>query len=117
MSEPLFLNRAEAGKALAQKLQHYSNRNDVLVLALPRGGVPVAFEVSQALSALLELVIVRKLGLPGREEFAMGAIASGGIEILNKEIIDLLSIRSTDIDNARDEQLHEIKIPGASPLA
>lgn len=109
MNKPLFPNRTEAGKALAQKLLSYKDRDDVLVLALPRGGVPVAFEVSQALRAPIETIVVRKLGLPGREEFAMGAIASGGIEIRNKEIIDILSIKSEAIDKIRDEELHELE--------
>lgn len=80
----------------------------MLVLALPRGGVPVAFEISEALKAPLDLVLVRKLGLPGREEFAMGAIASGGIEILNEEIIDKLNISGSAIEKARDEQSIEL---------
>lgn len=109
MQELLFKNRTEAGKSLAEKLQAYANRTDVLILALPRGGVPVAFEVSQALGIPLELVVVRKLGLPGREEFAMGAVASGGVEVRNKEIIDILSIKATTIDKIRDEQEEEVK--------
>jgi len=108
MAESLFLDRPEAGRQLVQKLQGYSKRTDVFILALARGGVPVAFEVSQALCIPLEIVIVRKLGLPGREEFAMGAIASGGIEILNKEIINILSIKPAAIEQARDGQLQEL---------
>lgn len=109
MQESLFLNRIEAGKSLAEKLQHYANRTDVLILALPRGGVPVAFEVSQALQIPLELIVIRKLGLPGREEFAIGAIASGGVEIRNKKIIDVLSIKTATIDKIRDEQTEDLK--------
>ena len=77
-----FRDRTEAGKLLAAKLGRYANRTDVLVLALPRGGVPVAFEVARALNAPLDLFLVRKLGVPGHEELAMGAIASGGSRVL-----------------------------------
>ena len=78
-----FRDRAEAGRRLAEKLVAYAGRADVLVLALPRGGVPVAFEVARALDAPLDVFVVRKLGVPGHEELAMGAIASGGIMVLN----------------------------------
>lgn len=81
-----FADRTQAGQALAQKLQRYRDDPDVVVLALPRGGVPVAFEVAQALHAPLDVFIVRKLGLPGHEEFAMGAIASGGVIVMNPEL-------------------------------
>lgn len=77
MNKP-FSNRREAGAKVADKLRSYANRADVLVLALPRGGVPVAYEVARALHAFLDVFVVRKLGMPGHEEFAMGAIASGG---------------------------------------
>lgn len=80
-------NRAEAGRKLAQKLSAYENRDDVIVLALPRGGVPVAFEIARELRAPLDVFLVRKLGLPGNEEFAIGAIASGDICILNAEAL------------------------------
>ena len=85
MSKP-FSNRREAGVKLADKLRAYANRADVLVLALPRGGVPVAYEVARALHAPLDVFVVRKLGVPGHEELAMGAIASGGVRVLNEEI-------------------------------
>lgn len=109
MTEPLFPNRIEAGKILAKKLHHYADRNEVLILAIPRGGVPVAFAVSQALNVPLDIVLVRKLGLPGREEFAMGAIASDGIELLNKDLIDTLRITPSAVDKIRAEQLQELK--------
>jgi putative phosphoribosyl transferase len=109
MIEPLFPNRIEAGKILAKKLHHYADRNEVLILAIPRGGVPVAFAVSQALNVPLDIVLVRKLGLPGREEFAMGAIASDGIELLNKDLIDTLRITPSAVDKIRAEQLQELK--------
>ncbi|MDZ8186766.1 MAG: phosphoribosyltransferase [Nostoc sp. ChiSLP02] len=82
-----FKDRRIAGQFLAQELVGYANRSDVVVLGLPRGGVPVAFEVAKALNAPLDVLVVRKLGMPDREELAMGAIASGGVQILNKHII------------------------------
>ena len=81
-----FTDRREAGEALARRLTAYAGRRDVVVLALPRGGVPVAFEVARALRAPLDVLVVRKLGFPGQAEFAMGAIASGGVRVLNDEI-------------------------------
>lgn len=81
-----FRDRRAAGQHLAVELAAYANRPDVLVLALPRGGVPVAFEVAQALNTPLDVFLVRKLGVPGQEELAMGAIASGGICVLNQDI-------------------------------
>src|SRR3954449_4091070 len=88
----LFADRREAGRYLAGKLMEYADRPDVLVLALPRGGVPVAFEVAKALHAPLDVFLVRKLGLPGREEYAMGAIASGGVRVLNEDVVRRLGI-------------------------
>src|SRR5580765_3485374 len=87
-----FLDRRDAGRRLAQRLILYAGRDDVVVLALPRGGVPVAFEVAQALDAPLEVFLVRKLGVPGHPELAMGAIASGGVRIVNAEVVDELAI-------------------------
>lgn len=85
--EMRFHDRTEAGRLLAEKLKAYANRSDVIVLALPRGGVPVAFEVAQALKAPLDVLIVRKLGVPDQPELAMGAIASGGVRVLNEELL------------------------------
>src|SRR5260370_10411702 len=82
-----FRDRVEAGRMLATTLQEYANRDDVVVLALPRGGVPVGFEVAKALHAPLDVFVVRKLGLPGQEELAMGAIATGGVQVLNEDVI------------------------------
>ena len=82
-----FQDRTEAGRLLAQKLREYANRDDVVVLALPRGGVPVGFEVARALNAPLDVFVVRKLGVPGHEEFAMGAIASGGVRVLTMRML------------------------------
>jgi putative phosphoribosyl transferase len=87
-----FRNRKEAGRALAERLQTYAGRNDVQILALPRGGVPVAFEIAEALGAPMDVFIVQKLGLPDHEELAMGAIASGGVRVLNEEVIEYLQI-------------------------
>lgn len=85
--ERAFTNRTEAGRLLAEKLVNYAGRADVIVLGLPRGGVPVAFEVAQRLRALLDVFIVRKLGVPGFEELAAGAIASGGVRVLNEDVM------------------------------
>ncbi len=87
-----FRDRVEAGRMLATTLQEYANRGDVVVLALPRGGVPVGFEVAKALHAPLDVFVVRKLGLPGQEELAMGAIASGGVGVLNRDLLRALHI-------------------------
>ena len=87
-----FHDRADAGRHLAAHLAGYANRDDVIVLALPRGGVPVAFEVARALNAPLDLFLVRKLGVPGHSELAMGAIASGGIRVLSDDLIYDLAI-------------------------
>jgi predicted phosphoribosyltransferase len=93
-----FQDRREAGRLLAEKLGAYANRPDVLVLALPRGGVPVAYEVARALRAPLDVFIVRKLGVPGYEELAMGAVATGGVRVLNDELVRALSIPDYVID-------------------
>src|SRR5688500_15856754 len=104
-----FRNRRDAGKKLAQELLHYANRSDVIVLALPRGGVPVAYEVALALSAPLDIFIVRKLGLPGHEELAIGAIASGGVRVLNDDIIQALNIPPRVIDTVAQRELGELE--------
>src|SRR5438445_10328082 len=88
--ERAFLNRAEAGRLLVGKLEKYAGRNDVIVLGLPRGGVPVAYEVAQRLGVPLDVFIVRKLGVPGFEELAAGAIASGGVRVLNEDVLRAL---------------------------
>ena len=104
-----YADRREAGRALAATLQQYAGRDDVIVLALPRGGVPVAFEVATALDAPLDVFLVRKLGTPGHPELAMGAIASGGVRVLNEEVVRWLGISPEQIDAvARDEQ-HELE--------
>src|ERR1700724_2374133 len=88
----LFRDRREAGRLLAGRLAAYVNRPDVLVLALPRGGVPVAYEVARTLGAPLDVFVVRKLGIPGYEELAMGAVATGGVRVCNDEIVQRLRI-------------------------
>ncbi len=104
----LFRDRTEAGKKLAQKLKAYANRPDVLVLGLPRGGVPVAFEVAMTLNAPLDVFLVRKLGVPGRTEFAMGAIASCGVRILNRKIIEERNISEEAIERAAAQEQREL---------
>ena len=100
-----FQDRREAGRELARLLATIENRADVVVLALPRGGVPVAYEIARALGAPLDVFLVRKLGTPGHQELAMGAIASGGIRVLNDEVVHALGIRPDQIDAvARREQ-------------
>lgn len=103
-----FANRIEAGRLLAKKLAAYSNRPDVVVLALPRGGVPVANEVAHALNAPLDVFLVRKLGIPGHEEFAMGAIASGNVRVLNDDIVDYLGIPDDLIDQVAGREQREL---------
>jgi predicted phosphoribosyltransferase len=104
----LFHNRSDAGQKLAATLMTYANRPDVLVLALPRGGVPVGFEVAQALHAPLDVFLVRKLGVPGREELAMGALASGGVRVLNEDVVNQLGIPDEVIDAVTTEEAREL---------
>lgn len=104
-----FRNRVEAGQQLARRLAKYVNCADVLVLALPRGGVPVGYEVAQALNAPLDVFVVRKLGVPGHEELAMGAIASGGVRVLNREVVEGLNIPDEVIDAVAARELHELE--------
>ena len=104
-----FKNRTEAGRFLAARLDEYANRPDVLVLALPRGGVPVAYEVAAALNAPLDIFLVRKLGVPGQEELAMGAIATGGVRVINDEIVNYLGIPNKVIDAVAMEEERELE--------
>src|SRR5688572_2167946 len=108
MFDEPFRDRREAGRVLARALQKYANRDDVVVLALPRGGVPVAFEVAEALGAPLDVFLVRKLGTPGQRELAMGAIASGGIRVLNDEVVRWLGITPEQIDLVASEEQREL---------
>jgi putative phosphoribosyl transferase len=93
-----FANRAEAGRLLAERLRSYAGRDDVVVLGLPRGGVPVAFEVAEALGAPLDVFLVRKLGVPGHEELALGAIATGGVRVLNPALVEQLGLEADRIE-------------------
>jgi putative phosphoribosyl transferase len=106
--ERLFADRRDAGQHLAGKLSHYADRGDVVVLALPRGGVPVAYEIAQRLNAPLDIFIVRKLGVPIYEELAMGAIASGGVRVLNEDVIRKLRITPEMIEAAAEEEEREL---------
>jgi len=104
----LFQDRFEAGRILASRLSQFAHRNDVIVLGLPRGGIPVAFEVAKALNSPLDVFVVRKLGVPGREELAMGAIASG-IRVVNRAVVDALGIKNDEIEEAATEQRAELE--------
>lgn len=105
----LFNDRADAGKKLAKKLSEYANRSDVIILALPRGGVPVAFEVAKELNVKMDVFIVRKLGVPGNEELAMGAIASDNIRVLNEDVIRSFQIPQSVIDEVAVNELRELE--------
>lgn len=104
-----FRDRTEAGQQLAAKLGAYAHRPDVLVLALPRGGAPVAYEVARALGAPLDIMIVRKLGVPYEPELAMGAIATGGVRVLNTDIIGSLDIPADTVDAVTAEERRELE--------
>src|SRR5690242_5853476 len=103
-----FKDRTEAGRSLAEQLAHLAGSPDLLVLALPRGGVPVAFEVAQALEAPLDVFLVRKLGVPGHEELAMGAIASGGVRVLNQALVRHLGIPLSAVERVTQREQQEI---------
>ena len=108
-SQPAFANRRAAGKELARLLDRYRSQNDVIVLALPRGGVPVAYEVARALDAPLDIFLVRKLGLPGHQELAMGAIASGGVRVLNSDVVEWYRVPETVIDAVAKAEQEELE--------
>jgi len=109
MSHPLFQDRHAAGRALAHLLAWYTDWPDTLVLALPRGGVPVGFEVAKALQLPLDVFVVRKLGVPDNEEYAMGAIASGGIQVLNEKMIQLMEIDRADVEQEIAAEQRELQ--------
>src|SRR5215210_6524165 len=104
-----FQDRRDAGRQLAERLKAYANRPDVLVLALPRGGVPVAFEVAQALDAPLDVFLVRKLGAPGQPELAMGAIATGGVRVVNEALVRALGIDDLTLETVVAEEQAELE--------
>jgi putative phosphoribosyl transferase len=109
MAQRRFQDRTDAGRRLAVELAEYANRPDVLVLGLPRGGVPVAYEVAQALRAPLDVFVVRKLGVPGHEELAMGAIASGGVRVVNQDVVEELGISDEALDEVTRAELRELE--------
>jgi putative phosphoribosyl transferase len=103
-----FDDRADAGRRLAEALAEYAGRDDVVVLALPRGGVPVAFEVAQRLDVPLDVMVTRKLGVPGHEELAMGAVASGGVQFVNRALVDALGVDERDIALVTERESAEL---------
>lgn len=107
--EPIFKNRRDAGIVLAKLLKNLSGRDDVVVLALPRGGVPVGFEISRALNVPLDVFVVRKLGVPAHEELAFGAIASGGAAVFNEDVIRSCRISTPNLKNVLDREQIELK--------
>jgi putative phosphoribosyl transferase len=104
----MFRDRSEAGDVLAGRLGHYAGADDVLVLALPRGGVPVAARVARALGAPLDVFVVRKLGVPGHEELAMGAIASGGVRVVNEQVVGRLGLGEDDLRRVAEVEAREL---------
>ncbi len=105
----LYRDRSDAGRVLATQLMAYANRSDVLVLALPRGGVPVAYQVAKALHVPLDVFLVRKLGVPGHEELAMGAIATGGVCVLNEDVVQMLHIPDRVIEEVAAKEQQELE--------
>jgi putative phosphoribosyl transferase len=117
-----FIDRREAGTVLAQQLRHYANQSNVIVLALPPGGVPVGYEVATVLGVRLDVFLVRRLGVPGQPEVAMGVIAAGGVRVLNKEVIDWFAVPQRTVDVIAQAEEHELERrskqyrPGQPPL-
>ena len=105
----LFRDRADAGRHLLSRLGAYQGRPDVVVLGLPRGGIPVGYEVARGLGAPLDVFVVRKLGVPGQEELAMGAIATGGVRVVNRDVVDALHIAPDVLDRAAAQELRELE--------
>jgi putative phosphoribosyl transferase len=105
----IFRNRQQAGQLLASRLEKYANREDVIVLGVPRGGVPVAFEVAKALNLPLDIFVLRKLGVPGREELAFGAVGSGGVRVLNPNTVEQFRISDVDIAAVTRAEWQELK--------
>jgi predicted phosphoribosyltransferase len=109
VAEQWFRDRRDAGRVLVDRLRQYANRDDVVVLALPRGGVPVAYEVALALGAPLDVFVVRKLGVPGHEELAMGAIASGDVVVCNDDVVRALAITPEVIARVAEREAIELE--------
>lgn len=109
MSREVFGDRRAAGRVLAGSLSNYAGRSDVLVLALPRGGVPVAYEAAHALGAPLDVFLVRKLGVPGHEELAFGALASGGVRLLNRDVVEALRIPTQVVEAVTKMEAAELE--------
>src|SRR5437764_7980794 len=109
VSDRYFEDRRHAGRRLATLLSAFARRPDVLVLGLPRGGIPVAYEAARALDAPLDVFLVRKLGVPGHEELAMGAIATGGVRVLNHDVVRMLRIPPALIDRAAQQEQRELE--------
>lgn len=105
----MFVNREDAGRKLAEKLTHYANKKDLVVLGIPRGGLPVAFEVAARLCAPLDVFLLRKLGVPGHEELAFGAIATGGVRVLDQEIVEALDISERAIEQVTSTERSELE--------
>ena len=106
--QPRFADRRDAGRCLAAELSDYAHRSDTVVLGLPRGGIPVAAEVAEALDAPLEVFVVRKLGVPGHEELAMGAIASGGVRVLNEDVVLASAIEPVEVNRVTERELETL---------
>jgi putative phosphoribosyl transferase len=104
---PKFRDRVEAGQALAKKLQHYAGRSDVIILGLPRGGVVTAAEIAESLAAPLDVLVIRKLGVPGHEELAMGAIGPNGIRVINNDVLRHLAISQREVDRVAELETRE----------
>src|SRR5512142_2275657 len=104
----MFRDRQDAGEMLAERLREFAGRRDVIVLALPRGGVPVGYVVARELGVPLDVFVVRKLGTPGQPELAMGAIASGGVRVLNRDVVDALGIPDWSIEEVTRQELEEM---------
>ncbi len=111
MSQTLnrYSDRSEAGLALADRLKHYANRDDISILALPRGGVPVAYEIAKSLNVPMDVFLVRKMGAPGREELAMGAVAEGGVRVMNNDIVRALGIPDPEIERVAEREEKELQ--------
>jgi predicted phosphoribosyltransferase len=105
----VFSDRADAGRILASKLTNYKGRTDTVILALPRGGIPVAYEIGKELGVPVDVFVVRKLGVPGQEELAMGAIATGGMRIINYDVVEQLGINQETIDAVTDQERKELR--------